>query len=192
MILLFIIIWWFQPIDLSPGDLLYYGGVEWLNISDFLGEESILWLSPTVSNDHHPNPPNHKFHFVNRKDQEGFGTARNVLRLQDRGCLPLQGAPQTEEEVNHCEWRDHYHHDKIIDDPMMIMILRTWMSWWRDDLMMIMILRTWMSVKTCWQGSSSKSSAAEVEIIRYQVLVPVTEVQVGDSDHDDHGSGCWS
>ena len=27
-------------------------------------------------------------------------------------------------------------------------------------------------------GSSSKSSAAEVEIIRYQVLVPVTEVQV--------------
>ena len=42
-----------------------------------------------------------------------------------------------------------------------------------------------MSVKTCSQGSSSKSSAAEVEIIRYQVLVPVTEVQVGDSDHDD-------
>ena len=28
----------FQPIDLSPGDLLYYGGVEWLNISDFLGK----------------------------------------------------------------------------------------------------------------------------------------------------------
>ena len=27
-----------QPIDLSPGDLLYYGGVEWLNISDFLGK----------------------------------------------------------------------------------------------------------------------------------------------------------
>ena len=24
--------------DLSPGDLLYYGGVEWLNISDFLGK----------------------------------------------------------------------------------------------------------------------------------------------------------
>jgi hypothetical protein len=23
---------------LSPGDLLYYGGVEWLNISDFLGK----------------------------------------------------------------------------------------------------------------------------------------------------------
>ena len=57
-----------------------------------------------------------------------------------------------------------------------------------DDPMMIMILRTWLSVKTCSQGSSSKSSAAEVEIIRYQVLVPVTEVQVGDSDHDDHGS----
>lgn len=29
---------YFQPIDLSPGDLLYYGGVEWLNISDFLGK----------------------------------------------------------------------------------------------------------------------------------------------------------
>ena len=27
-----------QPVDLSPGDLLYYGGVEWLNISDFLGK----------------------------------------------------------------------------------------------------------------------------------------------------------
>ena len=27
-----------QSIDLSPGDLLYYGGVEWLNISDFLGK----------------------------------------------------------------------------------------------------------------------------------------------------------
>ncbi len=27
-----------QPIDLSPGDLLYYGGVEWLNISEFLGK----------------------------------------------------------------------------------------------------------------------------------------------------------
>ena len=31
-------IYFFQPIDLSPGDLLYYGGVEWLNISDFLGK----------------------------------------------------------------------------------------------------------------------------------------------------------
>ena len=27
-----------QPVDLSPGELLYYGGVEWLNISDFLGK----------------------------------------------------------------------------------------------------------------------------------------------------------
>ena len=31
-------IYFLQPIDLSPGDLLYYGGVEWLNISDFLGK----------------------------------------------------------------------------------------------------------------------------------------------------------
>ncbi|XP_057653123.1 protein still life, isoform SIF type 1 isoform X3 [Diorhabda carinulata] len=29
---------WKQTIDLGPGDLLYYGGVEWLNISDFLGK----------------------------------------------------------------------------------------------------------------------------------------------------------
>ena len=27
-----------QAIDLSPGELLYYGGVEWLNIADFLGK----------------------------------------------------------------------------------------------------------------------------------------------------------
>lgn len=27
-----------QPVDLSPSELLYYGGVEWLNISDFLGK----------------------------------------------------------------------------------------------------------------------------------------------------------
>ncbi|XP_065201783.1 protein still life, isoform SIF type 1 isoform X2 [Planococcus citri] len=27
-----------KPIDLSPGDLLYYGGVEWINISDFIGK----------------------------------------------------------------------------------------------------------------------------------------------------------
>ncbi|CAG0918612.1 unnamed protein product [Notodromas monacha] len=27
-----------QPVDLSPGELLYYGGVEWLNIADFLGK----------------------------------------------------------------------------------------------------------------------------------------------------------
>ena len=27
-----------QQIDLSPGDLLHYGGVEWLNIADFLGK----------------------------------------------------------------------------------------------------------------------------------------------------------
>lgn len=32
------IYYFLQPIDLSPGDLLYYGGVEWLNISDFLGK----------------------------------------------------------------------------------------------------------------------------------------------------------
>lgn len=27
-----------QAVDLSPGELLYYGGVEWLNIAEFLGK----------------------------------------------------------------------------------------------------------------------------------------------------------
>lgn len=39
----------FQPIDLSPGDLLYYGGVEWLNISDFLGKIKKVQIVCTVN-----------------------------------------------------------------------------------------------------------------------------------------------
>ncbi len=42
------------------------------------------------------------------------------------------------------------------------------------------------------QGSSSKSNAAEVEIIRYQVLIPVTEVQVrASSGKDVDGHYLW-
>eukprot|EP00090_Calanus_glacialis_P043179 TRINITY_DN7639_c0_g1_i2.p1 TRINITY_DN7639_c0_g1~~TRINITY_DN7639_c0_g1_i2.p1 ORF type:complete len:2132 (+),score=281.42 TRINITY_DN7639_c0_g1_i2:95-6490(+) len=99
-----------QPIDLSPGDLLYYGGVEWLNISDFLGKiKKGLEL--------------HAMCFV-------FKTAVVFL----------------------CKERLRQKKKSII-------------------------------------GSSSKSSAAEVEIIRYQVLIPVTEVQVRAStvkDVDSH------
>ena len=40
-------IYFSQPIDLSPGDLLYYGGVEWLNISDFLGK--IKKVKPNIT-----------------------------------------------------------------------------------------------------------------------------------------------
>ncbi|XP_059351584.1 protein still life, isoform SIF type 1-like isoform X3 [Daphnia carinata] len=87
-----------QPVDLSPSELLYYGGVEWLNISDFLGKvKKGLEL--------------HAMCFV-------FKTAVVFLckeRLRQRKKL--------------------------------------------------------MSVTT-------KTSAPEVEIIRYQVLIPVTEVQV--------------
>jgi hypothetical protein len=36
-----------------------------------------------------------------------------------------------------------------------------------------------------WQGVTSKSSSSEVEIIRYQVLIPVTEVQVRASSAKD-------
>jgi len=95
-----------QPIDLSPGDLLYYGGVEWLNISDFLGKiKKGLEL--------------HAMCFV-------FKTAVVFL----------------------CKERLRQKKKSLI-------------------------------------GSSSKSSAAEVEIIRYQVLIPVTEVQVRASNPKD-------
>ncbi|GJQ82513.1 hypothetical protein Trydic_g14499 [Trypoxylus dichotomus] len=42
--------------------------------------------------------------------------------------------------------------------------------------------------KSCKQGVSSKGSASEVEIIRYQVLIPVTEVQVRASSAKDMDS----
>eukprot|EP00095_Tigriopus_kingsejongensis_P000341 maker-scaffold194_size270518-snap-gene-1.24 protein:Tk00341 transcript:maker-scaffold194_size270518-snap-gene-1.24-mRNA-1 annotation:"protein still isoform sif type 1" len=88
-----------QTIDLSPGDLLYYGGVEWLNIADFLGKiKKGLEL--------------HAMCFV-------FKTAVVFL----------------------CKERLRQKKKSLI-------------------------------------GTSSKSNQAEVEIIRYQVLIPVSEVQV--------------
>ncbi|XP_050309529.1 protein still life, isoform SIF type 1 isoform X3 [Anthonomus grandis grandis] len=98
-----------QSIDLSPGDLLYYGGVEWLNISDFLGKiKKGLEL--------------HAMCFV-------FKTAVVFLckeRLRQK--------------------------KKIMGVP------------------------------------SSKTASSEVEIIRYQVLIPVTEVQVRASSAKDMDS----
>ena len=90
---------------MSPGDLLYYGGVEWLNISDFLGKiKKGLEL--------------HAMCFV-------FKTAVVFL----------------------CKERLRQKKKSLIGS-----------------------------------ASSGKSgSAAEVEIIRYQVLIPVTEVQVSSS-----------
>merc|ERR1740128_226406 len=87
-----------QPVDLSPAELLYYGGVEWLNISDFLGK------------------------------------VKKGLELHAM-CFVFKSAV-----VFLCKER-----------------LRQ-----RKKLMSV----------------TTKSTAPEVEIIRYQVLIPVTEVQV--------------
>ncbi|XP_069169472.1 protein still life, isoform SIF type 1 isoform X6 [Procambarus clarkii] len=101
-----------QPVDLSPGDLLYYGGVEWLNISDFLGKiKKGLEL--------------HAMCFV-------FKTAVVFLckeRLRQKKKLMVSGV-----------------------------------------------------------GAQGKNSSSEVEIIRYQVLIPVTEVQVRASSMKDMDS----
>ncbi|XP_064098883.1 protein still life, isoform SIF type 1-like isoform X4 [Macrobrachium nipponense] len=101
-----------QPIDLSPGDLLYYGGVEWLNISDFLGKiKKGLEL--------------HAMCFV-------FKTAVVFL----------------------CKER----------------------------------LRQKKKLMVSSVGAPGKNSSSEVEIIRYQVLIPVTEVQVRASSMKDMDS----
>lgn len=101
-----------QPVDLSPGDLLYYGGVEWLNISDFLGKiKKGLEL--------------HAMCFV-------FKTAVVFL----------------------CKER----------------------------------LRQKKKLMVSSGAAPGKNSASEVEIIRYQVLIPVTEVQVRASSMKDMDS----
>lgn len=98
-----------EPVDLSPGDLLYYGGVEWLNISDFLGKiKKGLEL--------------HAMCFV-------FKTAVVFL----------------------CKER----------------------------------LRQKKKLMVSAGGAPGKNSSSEVEIIRYQVLIPVTEVQVRASSMKD-------
>ncbi|KAG8188453.1 hypothetical protein JTE90_008018 [Oedothorax gibbosus] len=87
-----------QHVDLSPGELLYYGGVEWLNISEFLGK------------------------------------IKKGLELHAM-CFVFKAA-------------------------------------------VVFLCKERIRQKKKLMGGSSKAGAAEVEIIRYQVLIPVTEVQV--------------
>ncbi|XP_034940458.1 protein still life, isoform SIF type 1 isoform X1 [Chelonus insularis] len=94
-----------QPIDLSPGDLLYYGGVEWLNISDFLGK------------------------------------IKKGLELHAM-CFVFKSA-------------------------------------------VVFLCKERLRQKKKLMGVSTKTNSNEVEIIRYQVLIPVTEVQVRASSAKD-------
>ncbi|CRL06594.1 CLUMA_CG019614, isoform A [Clunio marinus] len=103
-----------QPLDLSPdsiaclGDLLYYGGVEWLNISDFLGK------------------------------------IKKGLELHAM-CFVFKSA-------------------------------------------VVFLCKERLRQKKKLMGVSSKNTPNEVEIIRYQVLIPVTEVQVRASSAKDMDS----
>ncbi|XP_031631068.1 protein still life, isoform SIF type 1-like isoform X3 [Contarinia nasturtii] len=97
-----------QPIDLSPGDLLYYGGVEWLNISDFLGK------------------------------------IKKGLELHAM-CFVFKSA-------------------------------------------VVFLCKERLRQKKKLMAVSNKNSTNEVEIIRYQVLIPVTEVQVRASSAKDMDS----
>ncbi|XP_063702162.1 protein still life, isoform SIF type 1-like isoform X3 [Culicoides brevitarsis] len=97
-----------QPIDLSPGDLLYYGGVEWLNISDFLGK------------------------------------IKKGLELHAM-CFVFKTA-------------------------------------------VVFLCKERLRQKKKIMGVSNKNAPNEVEIIRYQVLIPVTEVQVRASSAKDMDS----
>ncbi|XP_011865982.1 PREDICTED: protein still life, isoform SIF type 1 isoform X6 [Vollenhovia emeryi] len=94
-----------QSIDLSPGDLLYYGGVEWLNISDFLGK------------------------------------IKKGLELHAM-CFVFKSA-------------------------------------------VVFLCKERLRQKKKLMGVSTKANSSEVEIIRYQVLIPVTEVQVRASSAKD-------
>ncbi|XP_063981634.1 protein still life, isoform SIF type 1 isoform X1 [Diachasmimorpha longicaudata] len=94
-----------QPIDLSPGDLLSYGGVEWLNISDFLGK------------------------------------IKKGLELHAM-CFVFKSA-------------------------------------------VVFLCKERLRQKKKLMGVSTKTNSSEVEIIRYQVLIPVTEVQVRASSAKD-------
>ncbi|XP_059473673.1 protein still life, isoform SIF type 1 isoform X4 [Neocloeon triangulifer] len=97
-----------QPIDLSLGDLLYYGGVEWLNISDFLGK------------------------------------IKKGLELHAM-CFVFKSA-------------------------------------------VVFLCKERLRQKKKLMGVASKANTSEVEIIRYQVLIPVTEVQVRASSAKDMDS----
>ncbi|XP_075552052.1 guanine nucleotide exchange factor still life isoform X8 [Dermacentor variabilis] len=97
-----------QHVDLSPGELLYYGGVEWLNISEFLGK------------------------------------IKKGLELHAM-CFVFKTA-------------------------------------------VVFLCKERIRQKKKLMGGSSKNNSAEVEIIRYQVLIPVTEVQVRASSQKDADS----
>lgn len=115
-----------QPIDLSPGDLLYYGGVEWLNISDFLGK------------------------------------IKKGLELHAM-CFVFKSAV-----VFLCKER--------LRQKKKLMVNKS--SFYKKNIINGLTL----------QGNSSKNTPNEVEIIRYQVLIPVTEVQVRASSAKDMDS----
>lgn len=115
-----------QPIDLSPGDLLYYGGVEWLNISDFLGK------------------------------------IKKGLELHAM-CFVFKSAV-----VFLCKER--------LRQKKKLMVNKS--SFYKKNIINGITL----------QGNSSKNTPNEVEIIRYQVLIPVTEVQVRASSAKDMDS----
>lgn len=116
-----------QPIDLSPGDLLYYGGVEWLNISDFLGK------------------------------------IKKGLELHAM-CFVFKSAV-----VFLCK-------ERLRQKKKLMVIQRNPLGDCSDLNLCIP------------QGVSSKAASSEVEIIRYQVLIPVTEVQVRASSAKDMDS----
>ncbi|CAM1297612.1 TIAM1 (predicted) [Pycnogonum litorale] len=94
-----------QYVDLSPGELLYYGGVEWLNISDFLGK------------------------------------IKKGLELHSM-CFVFKTA-------------------------------------------VVFLCKERIRQKKKLMGGTTKAGHSEVEIIRYQVLIPVTEVQVRASSMKD-------
>lgn len=121
-----------QPIDLSPGDLLYYGGVEWLNISDFLGK------------------------------------IKKGLELHAM-CFVFKSAV-----VFLCKER--------LRQKKKLMVNLTK----REQSGLILIPTVYL--RSSYQGVSSKNATNEVEIIRYQVLIPVTEVQVRASSAKDMDS----
>lgn len=94
------------------------------------------------------------------ENQEGSGAACHVLRVQVSGRVFVQGTTAPKEEA-----------DGTLDYILMICT---------DILKYIS--------RHSIQGVSSKNATNEVEIIRYQVLIPVTEVQVRASSAKDMDS----
>lgn len=92
------------------------------------------------------------------QNQERLRASRNVLCVQISRRLPMQGTPQTEKETD----------GKLTLEKLIEFCL----SFFPSSL----------------QGVSSKNTPNEVEIIRYQVLIPVTEVQVRASSAKDMDS----